>query len=60
MKEFLQYKVVCFGEILWDILPDRKMPGGAPMNVAYHLNQLGVPTAMISRVGTDAIQIHSI
>jgi len=28
------YKVVCFGEILWDILPTGAVPGGAPMNVA--------------------------
>ncbi|MFT3703356.1 MAG: carbohydrate kinase [Agriterribacter sp.] len=50
------YTAVCFGEILWDFLPDgAKQPGGAPMNVAYHLNQLGLPTAMISRIGNDAL-----
>lgn len=47
------YTAVCFGEILWDVLPDKMLPGGAPMNVAYHLNQLGIPAAMISRVGND-------
>lgn len=47
------YTAVCFGEVLWDILPDARLPGGAPMNVAYHLNQLQVSTAMISRVGRD-------
>lgn len=47
------FKVACFGEVLWDILPDKKLPGGAPMNVAYHLQKLGVPVAMISAVGTD-------
>ncbi|MBX2923025.1 MAG: carbohydrate kinase [Chitinophagaceae bacterium] len=50
------YSAVCFGEILWDFLPDgTKQPGGAPMNVAYHLNQLGVSTAMISRIGDDEL-----
>src|SRR5690606_4063406 len=49
------YTAVCFGEVLWDILPDASLPGGAPMNVAYHLNQLGVPTAMISRTGNDLL-----
>lgn len=50
------YTAVCFGEILWDFLADgTKMAGGAPMNVAYHLNQLGVPAAMISRIGNDAL-----
>lgn len=46
-------KVVCFGEILWDNLPGGKKPGGAPMNVAYHLNQLGIESTLISRVGND-------
>lgn len=47
------YRVVCFGEILWDLLPSGARPGGAPMNVAYHLNKLGLRPAMISRVGRD-------
>ncbi|MBS1750938.1 MAG: carbohydrate kinase [Bacteroidetes bacterium] len=51
----IDYTAVCFGEILWDVLPDKMLPGGAPMNVAYHLNQLGVPSAMISRVGQDKL-----
>lgn len=45
--------VVCFGEVLWDFLPMGALPGGAPMNVAYHLNQLGVETKMISKIGDD-------
>jgi fructokinase len=48
-----QPSIVCFGEILWDVLPDRTLPGGAPMNVAYHLNKLGVDTHLISRIGND-------
>ena len=45
--------IVCFGEILWDVLPSGKQPGGAPFNVAVHLHQLGQPVALISRVGHD-------
>jgi fructokinase len=45
--------VVCFGEILWDNLPTGRNPGGAPMNVAYHLNRLGVNAAIISALGDD-------
>lgn len=48
-----KYPVVCFGEILWDILPHTTVPGGAPMNVAYHLRKLGLQPALISRVGLD-------
>lgn len=45
--------VVCFGEVLWDIFPDSARPGGAPMNVAYHLRRLGINSEMISRIGND-------
>lgn len=48
-------KVVCFGEVLWDVLPEGKKPGGAPMNVAYHLNRLGIASYMVSRVGDDPL-----
>jgi fructokinase len=48
-----QYPVVCFGEILWDVLPTGEEAGGAPMNVAYHLTKHGINTALISRIGSD-------
>jgi len=48
-----KYPAVCFGEILWDILPTGALPGGAPMNVAYHLKKLGIEPAMITRIGSD-------
>jgi fructokinase len=46
-------RIICFGEVLWDLLPSGPVAGGAPMNVAFQLNQLGVPAGMISRVGND-------
>jgi fructokinase len=49
----INYPVVCFGEVLWDLLPSKALPGGAPMNVAYHLKKLGTNPAMISKIGTD-------
>ncbi|RPE12489.1 carbohydrate kinase [Chitinophaga lutea] len=45
--------IVCFGELLWDVLPTGALPGGAPMNVAYHLKQLGMQPSLITRVGAD-------
>ena len=45
--------IVCFGEMLYDYLPDGRFPGGAPMNVALHLHQQGVNTRFISSVGQD-------
>ena len=47
------HQVVCFGEVLWNILPTGATPGGAPMNVAYHLKKLGVHPALITKVGLD-------
>jgi fructokinase len=45
--------VICFGEILWDILPSGPQPGGAPMNVGYHLKKLGQEPALLTRIGLD-------
>jgi len=47
-------KVVCFGEVLFDVFPDGKRVGGAPFNVAAHLTQLGNQASIISRIGEDA------
>ena len=46
-------KIVCFGEMLWDIFPNGKIAGGAPMNVALHLHQLKANVTFISKVGRD-------
>jgi len=46
-------KVVCYGEILWDILPTGELPGGAPMNVAYHLHKLNRNPSLITSIGAD-------
>ncbi|UYZ57940.1 carbohydrate kinase family protein [Hymenobacter latericus] len=49
----MKQEVVCFGEILWDMLPAGRQAGGAPFNVAVHLQQLGVPARLISSIGPD-------
>lgn len=53
-SEIVNMKGVCFGEVLWDNLPTGRKLGGAPLNVAYHLNKLGIHTDMLTRVGNDA------
>ncbi len=45
---------VCFGEVLFDVLPDEMKAGGSPMNVAYHLAVLGQTSILISRIGSDS------
>lgn len=47
-------KTLCFGEALWDCLPDARHLGGAPLNVAYHLSKLGCSAWVVSSVGDDA------
>lgn len=46
-------KAVCFGEVLWDVFPEYKVAGGAPMNVAFRLKSLGWEAEMISKIGED-------
>lgn len=54
-KSYNNKKVLCFGEVLWDVLPEGKKIGGAPLNVAYHLRKLGVDVTFTSRIGEDAL-----
>lgn len=46
-------KFCCFGEVLFDVLPEKKVIGGAALNVAVWLHRLGNHVNMISRVGQD-------
>jgi fructokinase len=50
---YINDSVICFGEILWDVLSDERKPGGAPMNVAYHLHKLGINSTIVSSIGHD-------
>jgi fructokinase len=47
--------VVCWGELLWDRFGTRRRLGGAPANAAYHAAALGNRSALVSRVGRDAL-----
>ena len=46
---------VGIGEILWDVLPEGKVLGGAPANFAYHVSQFGFKSCDVSAVGTDGL-----
>jgi fructokinase len=46
--------IVGLGEVLWDLLPTGRQLGGAPLNFAFHCQQLGHASAMVSRIGSDA------
>jgi len=47
--------IVGIGELLWDMLPTGKQPGGAPANFAYHAQVLGGESRIVSAVGADAL-----
>lgn len=46
-------KILSFGEVLWDVYPDKKFIGGAPLNFAAHLAKHGEKVAMLTTVGND-------
>ena len=46
-------QILCFGEAVWDYLPDGRRPGGAPMNVALNLKRFGIKSTFATSVGDD-------
>ena len=46
-------KIVCFGEVLWDVFPTHKTIGGAPLNVALRLKSFQNDISLISCLGDD-------
>lgn len=49
-----QYTIAGIGELLWDVLPDGEVIGGAPVNFAYHVSALGAKGIPITTIGGDA------
>jgi fructokinase len=47
---------ILIGEVLFDCFPDgSRVLGGAPFNVAWHLQAMGMEPLLVSRVGNDAL-----
>ncbi|WP_246849137.1 carbohydrate kinase [Aquimarina sp. U1-2] len=46
-------KITCFGEVLWDVFPDQRKVGGAPLNVALRLKSMGVSSSILTKIGDD-------
>lgn len=42
-----------FGEVLFDLFPERSVLGGAPFNVAWSLRKFGLDPLMVTAVGQD-------
>ena len=47
--------IIGIGELLWDMLPEGKRTGGAPINFVYHATRLGARGYAVSAVGNDAL-----
>ena len=53
-------RVLAFGELLWDQLPNGSVIGGAAANFASRVQSLGIDTALVSRVGQDDLGQESV
>ncbi|MHC4917426.1 MAG: carbohydrate kinase family protein [Planctomycetota bacterium] len=45
--------IIGVGEMLWDLFPDGRRPGGSPFNFAWHVRMLGADGQVITRLGGD-------
>lgn len=52
--------ITAIGEILYDIYPETKNLGGAPLNFIYHVNKFTIKGNIISRVGNDDLGNNAI
>ncbi len=48
-------RILSWGELLWDLFPNRAELGGCAANVAFHAHQLGAQALLVSRVGNDEL-----
>lgn len=46
-------RIVCVGEILWDVIGENEYLGGAPLNFGAHAQKLGHQVMLLSAVGAD-------
>ena len=53
-------KLISFGEIIWDVYPDRAILGGAPFNFAAHAALQGADAYLLSAVGCDEYATRSL
>lgn len=48
-------RIISWGEVLWDIFPERALLGGSAANVAYHCATLAAESWLVSAVGNDPL-----
>lgn len=53
-------KILCFGEIIWDVYKTHSDMGGAPLNFCAHTVKCGNEGYLISAVGNDELGIKAL
>ena len=53
-------RITAIGEILFDIYPETKNLGGAPLNFLYHIHKFTGKGNIISRIGNDVLGKNAI
>ena len=53
-------KITAIGEILYDVYPETRNLGGAPLNFLYHIHKLTGKGNIISRIGNDDLGKNAI
>lgn len=48
-------RVLCIGEVLWDIIGGEKYLGGAPLNAGANLSAMGAKAYMVSCLGREGL-----
>lgn len=51
----MKKKILAIGEIIWDVYPESREIGGAPLNFASHCVICGAEGRLLSAVGSDAL-----
>ena len=54
-EKAFKHSFIVFGETVWDVFPDEKRLGGAPLNFAYYFLKAGGEPFIISAVGKDEL-----
>lgn len=55
LSDTASVEILIFGEVLADQFPDGDCIGGAPLNVARHLQAFGARPRLLSRIGRDEL-----
>jgi len=53
-------KIVAFGEVVWDVLPNGKILGGTPSNLIFRCNSFNEQGFLLSRVGDDSLGLEAL